>query len=95
MPRVRALLITVLVALTGLTASADPYPVLGEPVLKQDSQFTKTDWGYVKKSLNIPAGKYDGKWPVVFTMEGYAGATRGDGPNAYVRVDDGELGTLP
>lgn len=66
-----------------------PYPVVGEPVLKPDSQWVKTDWGYQKKALVFPDASVDAyKWPVIFTMEGYGGAGV---PNLYLRMDDGEL----
>jgi putative CocE/NonD family hydrolase len=92
----RSLVLTLLlvVVLTGLGASAGPYPVIGEPVLRPDSAFEATPWGYKKKTLTFPAGPHNGTWPTVFTMEGYDGATRGDGPNAYLRMDDRELMAL-
>lgn len=79
---------------SGLTATASPYPVLSDPVLRSDSQFESTPWGFKKKTLSFPEGPYEGTWPTMLTMEGYDGATRGDGPNAYLRMDDGELMAL-
>ena len=52
--------------------------------LMPDSIFTETPWGYQRNDLVFPTGPYNGTWPTVFTMEGYSGATRGDGPNATV-----------
>jgi uncharacterized protein len=91
MKRVLALVVVVSGLLAASAATATPYPVIGDPVLKSDSAFEPTAWGFKKKSLSFPPGLHDGKWPVLFTMEGYAGATRADGPNAYVRMDDQEL----
>ncbi|HVL90844.1 MAG TPA: CocE/NonD family hydrolase [Actinomycetota bacterium] len=85
----RMLLATVMMA-GGLAAADTPYPVIGEPVLRSDTQWIKTGWGYQSKSLTIDTSR---RWPVVFTMEGYAGATR-PAPNAYLRMDDGELMAL-
>lgn len=68
------------------------YPVVGEPVLRADSTFEPTEWGYKKKDLDLSpkSAVKDENWPTVFTMEGYDGASR-PAPNAYVRMDDGEL----
>ena len=62
----------------------------GQPVLRPDSVFEKTAWGYKAKSLDLSAA---GQHPTMFTMEGYAGASR-NAPNAYLRMDDGELMAL-
>ncbi len=70
-------------------ASAQPYPVLEEPVLRPDSAFEATEYGYKLKSLTFP----DSIHPTIFTMEGYAGASR-PMPNLYLRMDDGELMAL-
>ena len=78
------------VVLASTLAASGTYPVIEEPVLRPDSIFEKTDWGYKRTDLTFPTGT----WPTVFTMEGYSGATRGDGPNAYLRMDDGELMAL-
>lgn len=73
-------------------ASATPIPVIEEPVLRPDTTWVKTDWGYKLNTLNFPAADgYD--WPTMFTMEGYSGASR-PMPNAYLRMDDGELMAL-
>lgn len=86
--RVRALLLGLAIAGGTLgVASADPYPVLDQPVLKSDSQFVATPWGYQHKALTLPVS---GNWPTMFSMEGYSGASR-PMPNAYLRMDDGEL----
>lgn len=87
MKRARLVLLC-LVALAGTTAvgTASPYPVVGEPVLRPDSLFEQTDWGYKLKSLQLPSDPH----PTIFTMEGYDGASR-PSPNAYLRMDDGEL----
>jgi len=58
-----------------------------EPVLRPDSTFERTDWGYKLRSLDL---SNDADHPTIFTMEGYNGASRPT-PNAYLRVDDGEL----
>jgi uncharacterized protein len=91
MRRALAFSLLAVVFATMLTASGKSYPIIGEPVLRPDSLFHATDWGYQRNDLSFPAGPYNGTWPTVFTMEGYSGATRGDGPNAYLRMDDGEL----
>jgi putative CocE/NonD family hydrolase len=87
------LAVTCLATLTVLagTASAgiaagDPYPVVEEPVLRPDSAFEATPYGYKLKSLTFP----DTEHPTIFTMEGYSGASR-PAPNVYLRMDDGEL----
>jgi putative CocE/NonD family hydrolase len=67
-------------------ASAQTYPVIDEPVLRPDSLWEATDYGYKLKSLNLP----DDPHPTIFTMEGYSGASR-PMPNVYLRMDDGEL----
>lgn len=83
-------LVAVLFAAMGWNpVAATPLPVVEEPVLRSDSLFVATDWGYRLKTLQFPASDgYD--WPTMFTMEGYSGASR-PMPNAYLRMDDGEL----
>ena len=93
-----ALALAMAATLAGASADDTPYPVIGEPVLRPDTQWTGTDWGYAHASLNLepapPANHPEGwLWPTLFTMEGYAGATR-PAPNAYLRMDDGELMAL-
>lgn len=89
--RLRALIIGLsLVGGTFSVASADPFPVIDEPVLREDSQFVKTAWGYQAKSLTFDLSR---EWPTMLTMEGYSGASR-PMPNAYLRMDDGELMAL-
>ena len=70
-------------------ASADPIPVVEEPVLRSDSLFEETPYGYKLKDLQFP----DVEHPTIFTMEGYSGASR-PAPNVYLRMDDGELMAL-
>ena len=82
------------VVLASMLSASGAYPVIEEPVLKPGSLFEATEWGFKRSDLAFPAGPYNGTWPTVFTMEGYSGATRGDGPNAYLRMDDGELMAL-
>lgn len=94
MRRVLALAVLLLSVAATMSSVGAAYPVLEEPVLLPSSNFHATPWGYQRNDLAFPAGPYDGKWPTVFTMEGYSGATRGDGPNAYLRMDDGELMAL-
>jgi uncharacterized protein len=85
--RIRAFIIGLAtLAGTVTVASASPYPVIGEPILREDSLFEATSWGYKAKALNFPSVEH----PTMFTMEGYAGASR-PMPNAYLRMDDGEL----
>lgn len=88
MVRCRALLLAVicLSALAPAAASAQTYPVIEEPVLRPDSMFEETEWGYKLKSLSFPETIH----PTAFTMEGYSGASR-PMPNMYLRMDDGEL----
>jgi uncharacterized protein len=57
-----------------------------EPLLRPDTAWVEEPWGYRHASLQSP----NGDWPTVFTMEGYAGASR-PAPNAYLRMDDGVL----
>lgn len=71
-------------------------PVLGGPVLRSDTQWIQTDWGYKKAALSLsptpPAGyPADYRWPTLMETEGYGGAGT---PNAYLRMDDGELMAL-
>jgi putative CocE/NonD family hydrolase len=94
MRRALAFSLLVVVLATMVTASGKSYPIIGDPVLKPGSLFEPTAWGYKRTDLAFPAGPYNGTWPTVLTMEGYSGATRGDGPNAYLRMDDGELMAL-
>jgi hypothetical protein len=88
--RAGALLFVVfwLVAIPGI-ASAQPYPIIEEPVLREDSAFEETEYGYKLKDLVFP----DTVNPTIFTMEGYSGASR-PAPNVYLRMDDGELMAL-
>jgi uncharacterized protein len=89
--RMRAGLLGLTTLLTStMVATASPYPVIGEPVLRPDSKFEVTPWGYKAKSLTLPT---TGNYPTMFTQEGYAGASR-PSPNAYLRMDDGELMAL-
>lgn len=91
MRKMFALLIVVVMSTAGL-AQATPIPVIEEPVLRSDSLWEQTAWGYKLKSLSFPASDgYD--WPTMMTMEGYSGASR-PMPNAYLRMDDGELMAL-
>src|SRR5688572_10104808 len=62
----------------------------GQPVLRPDSLFEETSWGYKAKSLDLNVAT---KHPTMMSMEGYAGASR-NAPNAYLRMDDGELMAL-
>jgi hypothetical protein len=94
MKRPLACLVAVVICLGAAPALASPYPVIGEPVLKPESSFEQVAYGYKRKDLMFPPGSHDGRWPALLTMEGYAGATRGDGPNVYLRMDDGELMAL-
>lgn len=90
--RSRALFLAVsclLAALPGL-AAAQPYPIVGEPILRSDSSFEATDYGYKLKALQFPESTGH---PTIFTMEGYSGASR-PSPNVYLRMDDGELMAL-
>jgi putative CocE/NonD family hydrolase len=82
------------VVLGSMLVARGAYPIIEEPVLRPDSIFSPTPWGYLRNDFSVPARPGGGTWPTVFTMEGYAGATRGDGPNAYLRMDDGELMAL-
>jgi uncharacterized protein len=86
--RARFLLLAVVLlsALVPAGASAQTYPIIEEPVLRPDSAFEETEWGYKLKSLTFP----DTIHPTAFTMEGYSGASR-PMPNMYLRMDDGEL----
>lgn len=91
----RARLLCLVVILAGVlpvaVAEGTPYPVVGEPVLRSDSLFERTDWGYKLKSLSFPGT--DSALPTILEMEGYDGASR-PSPNAYLRMDDGELMAL-
>lgn len=86
--RFYALFLAVVVLSGGLVpavASAQTYPVIEEPVLRPDSLWQATDWGFKLKSLTFP----DDPHPTIFTQEGYDGASR-PMPNMYLRMDDGE-----
>lgn len=75
-------------ALASVPAGAE-IPVIDEPVLRPDSVFERTDWGYKRKDLALPP---DGSGiPVVLTMEGYGGAGT---PNTYLRMPDRRLMAL-
>ncbi len=67
-------------------AAQEAYPVIEEPVLKPDSDFEATTWGYKKKDLDLPDGSFE--HPALLVKEGYGGAGT---PNAYLRMDDGTL----
>lgn len=71
---------------SGLPANADDegIPVYEKPVLRSDSQFEETSWGFKRKDLNLPPA--GANMPAVLTQEGYSGAGV---PNAYLRVADG------
>jgi uncharacterized protein len=103
MGRVRtgAIALTATVCALAATASA----AAQEPTLGPDSQWEATDWGFKKRGLQLPAEGPSGKWPTLFWMEGYGGASWGtptpkseeppaDEPNAYVRMPDGALMAL-
>lgn len=93
MRRKFALLIVTLMAIAGTASAAPtPIPVIEEPVLRSDSLWESTAWGYKLKTLSFPSAT-GYKWPTMLTMEGYAGASR-PMPNAYLRMDDGELMAL-
>lgn len=94
MTRAFGCVLAALLCLGAAPALAAPYPVVSDPVLKPDSSFEATPYGFKRKDLTFQPGPYDGRWPTILTMEGYAGATRGDGPNLYLRMDDGELMAL-
>ncbi|MGH2830442.1 MAG: CocE/NonD family hydrolase [Actinomycetota bacterium] len=86
--RLIPLCLGLLLLAAGLARADDvPYPVIGQPVLKPDSQWVQTDWGYQSTSLVFDTSR---RWPAAFTMEGYSGASR-PAPNVYLRMDDGEL----
>lgn len=94
-PTLGLVLMSVLLAIVPLTQAVvgggggpDLGPVLSqdEPILKPDSEFEKTEWGYVKKSFDFPA---DGSGvPVILEKEGYSGAGT---PDAYLEMSDGTL----
>jgi len=90
----KALMLVLALALAAAVAPAvgDPYPVIEEPVLKPDTSWVKTDWGYQHNDLSFPALNPAGlPWPTLMETEGYGGAGT---PNAYLRMDDGELMAL-
>ncbi|MGH2754093.1 MAG: CocE/NonD family hydrolase, partial [Actinomycetota bacterium] len=92
MRRARALFVALIcvVAIAAVpSATAQTYPIVEEPVLRPDSAFEATDYGYKLKELVFPETIH----PTVFTMEGYSGASR-PAPNVYLRMDDGELMAL-
>jgi uncharacterized protein len=90
--RVRILLLSLVALAATLTgARADtPYPVLGEPVLRPDTAWEATSWGYKLNAFTFDVSR---DWPTIFTMEGYDGASR-PSPNVYLRMDDGKLMAL-
>ena len=92
MKRRMMLLVVVMTMLGVVPATADPWPVLEEPVLREDTKWVKTDWGYQHQDLTFPAASPAGEpWPTLMETEGYGGAGT---PNAYLRMDDGELMAL-
>lgn len=90
--RMRVVLLSLFAMLATMTgAPADtPYPILGEPVLRPDTAWESTGWGYKLKSFAFDTSR---QWPTVLTMEGYDGASR-PAPNVYLRMDDGKLMAL-
>jgi uncharacterized protein len=75
-------------AVGALPAVALPLPAAALPTRGDASvEWVPTSWGYARSDLQLPE---DGDHPTVFTMEGYAGASRPQ-PNAYLRMDDGVL----
>jgi putative CocE/NonD family hydrolase len=85
------------VALCTIAAGFSParahMPGVTEPVLRPDTQWVETSWGYRLNTLDLnpapPAGyPRDYRWPTLMETEGYAGAGT---PNMYLRMDDGEL----
>jgi putative CocE/NonD family hydrolase len=94
----RFLLLTVAVATlaTGFSSARADIPVVSNPPLRSDTHWVVTPWGYKLDTLNLnpapPAGyPADYRWPTLYETEGYGGAGK---PNAYVRMDDGELMAL-
>lgn len=79
--------IAVLLALTVPAISAGP--LQGEPVLRPDTSWIEEPWGFRHASLALPTNDH----PTIMSMEGYDGASRPE-PNAYLRMDDGELMAL-
>ncbi len=90
--RLRALCLAVMclsVLFPPAASAQTTYPVIDEPVLRPDTLWEETDYGYKLKSLSLPSDPH----PTIFTMEGYSGASR-PMPNIYLRMDDGELMAL-
>ncbi len=77
-------LATSLATLAGARADNEPFPG-SKPVLKADSMWEETPWGYKLKTLQFPAS---GSFATLYETEGYGGAGR---PNMYLRMPDGEL----
>ena len=83
--------IALLTALSGFRPAAAELPG-AKPPLKADTQWKETPWGYAKKDLSFPATNPLGEpWPTLMVTEAYGGAGT---PNAYIRMDDGELMAL-
>ena len=88
--RLLRIMLASLLLSAGLASADTPYPVIGDPELMEGTQWIETDWGYQSNTLTFDTSR---EWPTNFTMEGYAGASR-PAPNAYLRMDDGELMAL-
>lgn len=75
---------------TGVT-DADPgrFYTEADGAIEYDETFAKREWGYVRHDWDRPAGT---DRPVVYTHDGYAGASfADDGPTHYVRMPDETL----
>jgi uncharacterized protein len=100
----KTLLIAIVLCAAGASlgsARAD-IPGASGPILRPDTVWIQTPWGYQRKDLNLnpapPAGYPAGyRWPTLMETEGYGGASvdnangQAPGPNLYLRMDDGEL----